>query len=327
MDGYIGTYYSESSKGIYRFSFDSVNGRVSEPELFYEAPNAKWISLNGRSMVFPIEKQGRAGVCFLTLDNDGKVIRSSEILEEKHTPCYILQHDNLVYTANYHEGNVMVYSLEESFPLLVKRIENGEGAGCHQILLHDTFLMVPCLEQNRIRLFDMNQGFNTAGQIIFPVGSGPRHAVFNNTHTKLYTVSERSNELFVFQVNGQEFVLTQTVCVLPDNDGGSDSQAAAAAVRLSKDGRFLYVSVRGTNNLTVFDVSGDEAVVVQYISSGGVHPRDFILSEDERYLLVVNRFEGGIVSFKREKDNGTLIDTGYSTCMQEGVSLVIYNGR
>ena len=39
-----------------------------------------------------------------------------EFLEEKQTPCYILQDGSSVYTANYHEGNVMVYHLEKGVP-------------------------------------------------------------------------------------------------------------------------------------------------------------------------------------------------------------------
>lgn len=319
MDGYIGTYYSEKSRGIYRFTFDTESGWITEPELFYEARNAKWVSLNGSSMVFPVEKNGRAGTCFLEI-GEGKVRHSEEILEERQTPCYILQEREYVYTANYHEGNVMVYELAQGSPKLVKRIENGEKAGCHQIVIHETCLLVPCLEQNRIRFFDMEQDYKPAGEIIFPAGSGPRHGVFNRDHTKFYVVSEWSNELFIFQVNSREFLLKQTVSVLPEA-GDEEAPAAAAAIHITKDNRFLYVSVRGLNLLTVFELNGAGAAAIQHAPCGGSHPRDFVLSDDERFLLAVNRYEGGIICMERDRESGLLKELRQSVPMPEGVAL------
>ena len=92
---------------------------------------------------------------------------------------------------------------------------------------------------------------------------------------------------------------------------------------MTKDERFLYVSVRGIDTLTVFNINGGRAAVIQHISCGGAHPRDFILSEDERYLLVANRFEGGIVSMERDTKNGMLKNPLHSVSMPEGVSLIL----
>lgn len=331
--GYIGTYDSENSRGIYHFTFDTESGRLTEPELFYEACNAKWVCTDGHTMVFPIEKQGCAGACFLTLE-DGAVIHAAEILEETQTPCFILMNGGSIYTANYHEGNVMVYRVEGGRPVLLKRIENGENAGCHQILLHEGYLIVPCLEQNRIRLFDTADDFAPAGEITFPIGSGPRHGIFNRSHTMFYVVGERSNELYIFLVHGKEFRLIQSISVLPESWDGKNKGAAgaeilsetvaAAAVRLSADERFLYISVRGTNSLCVLNVSRNQAaVVIQHSPCGGDHPRDFVLSGDERFLVVANRFEGGIVSIERDRNSGLLGSLRHSVPMPEGVALIL----
>ena len=317
-DCYIGTYDSENSRGVYHFLFDTESGRMTEPELFYEARNAKWVSLNGRQMAFPIERQGRAGTCFLEL-RDGKPGVAWEILEEEQTPCYILQKGAYVYTANYHGGTVMIYRLEHGKPSLIKRIENGTGAGCHQILTHRELLMVPCLEQNRIRLFDLAHDFAPAGEILFPDGSGPRHGIFNREHTKLYVVSEWSNELFSFRVHGNDFIQEKVISVLPKDRG---EKPAAAAIRITRDERFLYVSVRGADILTVFALEDSGPAVIQHISCGGAHPRDFILSGNENFLIAANRFEGGIVCFERDKNTGLLKNTGRHIEMPEGVSLM-----
>lgn len=314
--GYIGTYLSEESRGIYHFIFNEGSGEMTEPELFYKADNAKWVSLSGDSLVFPIEKDGRAGTCFLRLE-DGKVKHADEILEERTTPCYILQEGEFVFTANYHEGTVMAYSLKDKTPCVIARIENGEEAGCHQIILHGQYMMVPCLEQDKIRVFDINNGFQLSGEIDFPEGSGPRHGVFNKAHTKLFVVSERSNELFIFGVLGREFNLEQTLPISLEYG----EKAAAAAIRLSGDERFLYISVRGQDILTVVDVSGDEAVVIQQVPCGGEHPRDLILSRGEGFIITANRFGGGVVSMARDKETGMIGEVRSRITMKETVSL------
>ena len=324
-DGYIGTYYSEGSRGIYRFSFDDESGEMTAPELFYEAKNSKWVSLCDNWMVIPDEKEGRAGTGFLELSHGTIKKCAGEVLMENQTPCYIKQDGNFVYTANYHEGTVMVYHIAEGKPSVVKRIENGEGAGCHQILLHDSCVMVPCLTQDRIRLFSKEQKFVPAGEIHFPKGSGPRHGVFNRAHTRLYVVSEWSNELFIFKVRGREFLLEQTISVLPGEEkmGGYSEKAAAAAIRLTKDERFLYISVRERDLLAVIDVSHDKAAVIQLASCEGKHPRDFILSKNEKFMVVANRREGGIVSIGRDSETGKLKEVQSRIKMPEAVALVL----
>lgn len=323
--GYIGTYYSEESCGVYCFNFNEETGEISKPELFYELQSAKWVSLYEELLVAPVEKNGRAGICLIRLGNDG-VKSAYEILEEGQTPCYILQDEDYIYTANYHEGTVMVYCIEGGKPPhVVKRIENGTKAGCHQILLHDQYMLVPCLEQNRIRIFDRTQGFSETGEILFPDGSGPRHGVFNQAHTRLYVVSEWSNELFVFEVQGRDFKLIQTMTTLPKDEKGKNvsGEAAAAAIRLTGDERFLYISLRGQDLLSVLDVSGDKAVMLQHVSCGGNHPRDFILSGDERFIIVVNRFGGGIVSLARDVHSGLIGGICGRAEIPEAVSVVL----
>ena len=316
--GYIGTYHSEESRGVYHFTFNEKNGQMTEPELFYETENAKWVTKNGGLLVFSMRKEGHAGTCFLRL-RDGKADYAYEVLEERTAPCYILQEGEFVCTANYHEGTVMVYSVKDKKPDIVARIENGEEAGCHQILIHGQDMMVPCLEQDKIRIFDMDNGFALSGEIKFPEGSGPRHGVFNREHTKLFVVSERSNELFIFKVRGREFSLEQILPIYLD--GGKT--AAAAAIRLTSDERFLYISVRGQDILTVADVRGSRAKVIQHVPCGGVHPRDIILSREEGFLLAANRFGGGIVSMERDRESGLIGEIRSRIHIQEGVSVLL----
>ena len=64
INGYIGTYFSESSKGVYRFAFYPESGELAEPELFYEAKDAKWFPAAKAVFVFPWKKREKREPAF-----------------------------------------------------------------------------------------------------------------------------------------------------------------------------------------------------------------------------------------------------------------------
>src|SRR5699024_4371099 len=114
--------------------------------------------------------------------------------------------------------------------------------------------------------------------------SGPRHIAFHPNAPYLYIMTEYSNEVIVLKDEGT-LEQVQTMSALQEY-GDSD----AAAIRISSDGKYVYVSNRGHDSITVFTVNDDHTLTfTQNISSYGEHPRDFNLSQDENYLVVANR--------------------------------------
>lgn len=292
---------------------------MGKPELFYEARDAKWISLYRNTIAFPVEKDCRAGTCLLDITG-GKTEFLGEVLAEKHTPCYILQDENYVYTANYHQGLVTIYEKrpEQREALrLTKKILIAPQAGCHQILLHGPLMLVPCLTRNRILCFNRTKDFEKTGELLFPENSGPRHGIFNRAHSKFWVVSEWSNEVYYFAVKEDKFQLMETFPLLKRDAG------AAAAVRLSNDERFLYISLRGADQIAVLEADGEHLELVEYVPSQGEHPRDFILSRDGRFILAVNRNRGGLVSMKRDPGSGKIMKITGQTDIPQGVSVIL----
>ena len=129
----------------------------------------------------------------------------------------------------------------------------------------------PCLTQNRILYFDRKRNFEKAGELLFPEKSGPRHGIFNRTHSRFWVVGEWSNEVYSFAVREDKFQLLEAFPLLKKEAG------AAAAVRLSGDERFLYISLRGTNQIAVLYVGGERMELVERVSSRenipGIYPQ------------------------------------------------------
>lgn len=331
--GFLGTYASDRSRGIYTFTIDINTGMLTAPELFYTAPDCKYLSLWNGLLAAPVRRETGSGICLLDvntdpLPDDGGSLKAgggSELFTEVSPSCYVTQDDSFIYTANYHEGTVHIYRKDAGVPTLLKILENGREAGCHQVLLHGSYLLVPCLLQDRVCMFDREKEFAPAGELIFPKGTGPRHGVFDRAHRRLFLVSELSNQVFVYRVRQAEFTLCSTAKLSLGQKAGGGAPASAA-IRLSEDEGNLYVSTRFADVLTVFRVEDTVLTRLQQAGSGGCGPRDFILaggSAGGGYLLAVNRKEGGLVSFRLDPSDGTIEALCCRVPAVEAVSIVL----
>ena len=329
VTGYLGTYQSPESTGIYQFQFDTETGIFSEPSLYYEAPDSKYLSLEDGFLASPLKHGDKAGIClFDTQKPKTEQPFPGALYEEKVSACYVLQDSHNIYTANYHEGSIIIYEKSPNGIHLVRRIETGLKSGCHQLLFYENegggkYLMAICLLLDTIIFYDMERDFAIDGTLTLPKGTGPRHGIFDKKKERFFLVSELSNELFIYRAGkGLDFELMSVQSVLPEG-GCYEKPPTTAAVRLSPDEDFLYLSTRYADVLTVYRVSGNTAVKIQQIACEGRHPRDFILTEDGRFLIVVNRFDGGMVSFPVDRDTGRLESPVCRVHAPEAVAVVL----
>lgn len=318
LTGYLGTYDSPRSRGVFRFSFDGETGALTAPELLLEAPDAKYLALRDGLLAAPVRRGSRAGLCLADLRASGGPC-VVEYLCEMTPGCYTAFDGDRVYGANFHEGTVTVYRLEADAPLFEKRIEIAPGAGCHQVLARGRFLLVPCMNLDEIRLFD-RESLAPAGSVLFPKGSGPRHGVFDRAGERLFVAAQGDNTLYSFEAGPEGFVPAGAEPLLPP---GAREGSEAAAVRLSNDERFLYVSVRGENVIAVLEARGTRTRVIQRAPCGGDHPRDILLSPDGRFLLAANRNAGGLVCFAVDRETGLIGKECARVDACEGVAVVL----
>ena len=299
-------------------------------------------------LAVPRKVNGRAGLAVVNVATDPLQV-VGEYGEEQDCPAYVTGDSEFWYTANYHDGGIRIYKLTETtnFPgneklptailtgedaaggekncgnalanlQLIHKLETGRESGCHQIILAGPFLLACCLVRDQILIYDRTRNWQQVGTIDFPKGTGPRHGIFTRDGQTLFVVSELSNELFVFQ----NLKLVSAQPLLEQND----LPAAAAAIRLSPDEKFLYVSVRERNVICVFALAGVTATKIQEVPCGGDHPRDLVLTPDGKFVLAVNRYPGSIVSFSRDQASGKIGKAISSINIPQAVSVVFTEG-
>jgi 6-phosphogluconolactonase len=142
--------------------------------------------------------------------------------------------------------------------------------------------------------------------------------VFAPDKKTAYLVGELSSTVSVldYDLTTGSFHLLQTVSTIPDD---WTEHNGAAAIRISNDGRFVYVSNRGHNSLAVFEVLDGELKLIQHLTTHGDFPRDFALDPTERFILVANQNTDNATLYTRDQETGLLACCQKDIPLPEGV--------
>jgi len=308
----IGTYTDRCSEGIY--SYDT---KVTL-ECSLENPT---YCVAYQDMIFTVFKQNDFGG--VAAISNHKVV--SSWLIEGTAPCYISFDPihSCIYAANYHLGRVDVLDWSEEKGITLKQsMVYPTGSKAHFIEYQTRFdqVMVCDLGLDCWYLYAYDDlGYLQAKQIIeVAKGSGPRHALLHPRLNIIYVLMEKSSEVAIYEWSNGLVQWIDTVSTLPTNQ---QQIKWSAAIRISSDGRFLYVSNRGHDSLTVFSIcdDGKKCTLIQNCSTEGIQPRDFCFNLEENQIFVANRESDNITIFDRNVHSGQVTFTKQSIRVCEPV--------
>lgn len=331
---YFGTYTKKESKGIYKAQFDPETGSLSDLELVAAEPNPTFIAFSEKGNLYSVGAQeGKGGIASFTADFQPL----NHVVEEGAPLCYVSVDDKrqLVYGANYHKGQVLVYKIEGDGQLSLIDQYTHEGKGPHKNqasphvhfadLTPDQYLITCDLGTDSLHTYEVSdQGkltllhhYQTAP------GAGPRHLVFHPHHKIAYLINELNATIDVLFYDGMgEFEHFQTVSTLPED---YDGQKWASAIKLSADGKFLYASNRAHNSIAVFEVIADGSLkLIEIVPTDGLNPRDFTLSPDQHYLIAAHQDSPNATVFKRDPETGRLSSLSHDFYVPEAVCTVFH---
>ncbi|MDO4903346.1 MAG: lactonase family protein [Limosilactobacillus sp.] len=317
----IGTYTKKESKGAYMVTLDTDKGELKDVELAIPSQKPAYLQVGPKQRVYAIKQvDDQAGVASYNMV-DGKAETISTFLEEGPAPAYVGldEQRHLLYSANYHTAKTQVFKVAEDGALtLVDSVTHQGETGpepeqdaphAHYAdLTPDQRLIVCDLGMDLIVVYDVSdEGKLTAvSRFKFEPGFGTRHLIFHPNGKYVYVLGELSSKLAVLKYNDADasFEHLQTIKTIPAD---WTAHNGAAAIRMSKDGKFIYTSNRGENTIAVFEVQADFTVKhIQSISTEGDFPRDFNLSSDESYLVASNQNTDNLTLYKRDAETGKL---------------------
>ena len=221
--------------------------------------------------------------------------------------------------ANYESGSMILYGLKENGGIDTekKRIVYDKGSHIHFADFIKNHIYVIDLGNDCIYIYNLK--LECINQIKVKKGTGPRHLVVDNDENILYVVTEYSNQIFMYKKEGKEFVLKQEISTKQEKS----IESYASAIKMSKDNKYIYVTNRGENTISVFEKKNDKLEQIQSISSCGDFPRDIILTEDENHILVANQKSNSVVIFYRNRQDGTISENQVSEIKIEKPSCII----
>jgi 6-phosphogluconolactonase len=166
-----------------------------------------------------------------------------------------------------------------------------------------------------------------AGETALTPGSGPRHTVLDARGRYFYVITELTAALHVYSWDAKRAALTpiQTLSVYPA-DYSADTPRSGAEIRMSKDGHFVYASLRGDqNSIVVFAVNPRDGTVkyVDRMPTGGKRPMSFTIDPTGRWLLAANVDSDTVTVLKIDPGTGRMTAQG-SLPVPKPVSIAFY---
>ena len=321
----VGTYTSGTSTGIYVYRFNEETGEaayVSETK----AVNPSYLAVSAdESFVYSVGENGKdaAALAFSFDKKTGRLHLLNEQPVNSPGPCYITidRSGRFVVTANYSGGSVSVFPLATDGSLLpVTKLFAFKGSGPDTNRQDMPHLHCAVFSPDQRYLFAADLGtdqlhkFSTSGKDPFLTtgnpeayklepGSGPRHLTFHPNGKYAYLINELSGKVTVFHYSDGHLEPVQyIVSDITEGDKGS------ADIHVSPDGKYLYASNRAnTNNIAVFSIhETDGRLTLTGHQPTGLHPRNFIISPNGKYLLAASQNSNLIQVFEIDKNTGLL---------------------
>lgn len=328
----VGTYTDNKNQGINEISFNSKTNEILVKSLIPEIDNPSFVITNkSKTYLVAVEetasKEGGKVTSFSYNSTTDKFEKTSTFFTKGDHPCTVAlsPKEDFVVVGNYTGGNFSVFPIDKLGKLsdnvqLVQhegKSENKqrqEKPHVHTVVFHPT--------ENKIFINDLGTDFiesipfssdskaflqtDKAVSFKVPLGSGPRHLVFNKDGSKAFATFELTNELAFFEYKNNQLKLLQTVKMTSDET----KNGSAAEVRLSADEKFVYASVRGNDNFIAvlkFD-ENSKLQLIQKVPTGKA-PRNFILTNNAKTVLVANQNSNSILVLNRDKKTGLLTAT------------------
>ena len=332
----VGTYTDTDSKGIYSFMFNQETGDCS-PLAVTGIPNPSFLAVtqDNKTVYSVTEQQVDASVsAFGYNPADGTLKLLSKQPTNGTSPCHVTYLGKEVAATNYSSGSLTLFPLEGDGNLkegtLLEFFETGpdslrqEGSHIHssQVSPDGKFLFVIDLGGDFIYRYPVKDGKVTSvepAKIKVPAGEGPRHFDYSKDGRFMYVITELEGNVLVYDYNDGDLQLIQTIEADPLHARGS------ADIHFSPDGKFLYASNRLKGDGIAIFKQDSETGLLEYVGyqETGIHPRNFAVSPNGKYVLVACRDSDVIQVFSRDQKTGLLKDTGKDIKVPHPVCVIL----
>jgi 6-phosphogluconolactonase len=346
------------SEGIYVSRFRPANGDLTQAKLAAKIRNPSFLAISPdqRFLYAASEDPTSVGpardhesyIAAYAIDlTSGELHLLNTVPSGGTSTCYLSvdKTGKYVLTASYGSGSISVLRVREDGGIgeetaFVQHIgHSGTQTQAHPSAIdvspQNQFAIVPDLGLDRALIYHFDPATGALSPpdpkfAALPMGSGPRHFVFDSSGRFGYLMNELNGVVSVFAWDPAQGTLTNiqdASTQVPDFVGSNHT----AEIAISPNGRFLYQSnrrlrsdnVRGPDTIGVFAVDPQRGTLtlVEQTPTGGIMPRSFAIDPTGNYLLAANELSNNIVVFRIDPATGKLAKTGKEIMVNTPVCL------
>jgi 6-phosphogluconolactonase len=346
--GVSGGTYSEKdsiSKGIYTCLFDSETGQLSEPKLAIEAVNPSFLAIHpSQEFLYAVNElsEGDGMVTAMKINHDGTLTELNRQSSLGGLPCHcnVDATGRTLMLANYGGGNVVAYSIgadgrlgeassniHHADPTRTDSAELKPRAHSINLSSDNRFAYAADLGLDRIFIYTLDAENSTLSPSRPPsasvaIGGGPRHFAIHPSGNFAYTNNETTLVATAFERSATTGALKviQDITTIPL---GFEGPRSTAECLCHPSGRFLYISNRGPDSITVYAINQKTGLLtwVENSPTRGRTPRNFFIEPDGKWLLAENQDSDSIHVFEIDQETGALKPTGDSITVGKPVCI------
>lgn len=310
QDIYIGNC---SKNGIYHYEFK--NGELRKEFFTKDFARCTYLCTSRKNLYSVVELQKTdketQGYVLAYKKENKRLKNIDKKISYGQGPCHIEINEKMkmLYVSNYIDGYLTIFKLNKDGTIgnkIYSHIENKEKSHLHCVkaLMKQGFFFVVDLGANVLIAYEIiNEDIKEISRIQFEQGTEPRHIAINKD--KIYIISEKSCKIYIIKFKEKELNIIGEVSILP-NDIKKQENYTGCAIKISKDLKFLYASIREHNSISIYKIKKDNLEMIQNISCEGKIPRDLELDKTGKYLLVANQDSNDVAIFKRNKRTGKI---------------------
>lgn len=227
-------------------------------------------------------------------------------------PCHIEvnEKNKIILVSNYINGYLTVFKLNDDGSIgekLFSSLENNQKSHLHcaKAYKNGKFFFTIDLGENLIVAYEVKDDkVKEISRLKLEGNSGPRHMALSKN--KLYIITEKSCELYYIKFKNKKLYVIDKISLLPKNIEKKEDYTGCA-IKLSKNNKKIYTTIRGHNSISVFKIRGKKLKIIENICCHGETPRDLGIDSKGKYLLVANQNSNEVAIFKIKKITGKLL--------------------
>ncbi len=345
---YVGTMTDHStSQGIYFVNLETATGKLGPVNLAFDLknPNFLALSLDRKFLYAAISTPGGSAVNAFAVQPDGSLKLLNERPSGGEGACHVSVDatGRNVFVANYAGGDIACFQTKPDGSLDQRTaFATFTGSGPNPTRQKKPYAhsIYPDPENKHVYACDLGSDsiwgfkFDAAHGTLTPLdppaakvppGSGPRHLAFHPNGKFVYVANEMGHTIDTFSRDPASGRLTaiQNISTLPLTT--DDKDVTVAEIACHPTGKWLYVSNRGCDTITQFEIGTDGKLkFVQTVPSVVKFPRSFAIDPSGQWMIAAGQKDNRIIVLKIDAVTGELTPTDQIADIPTPVCVLFY---